>query len=87
MLCDKELGVIAVIALDPHDERVLTEQGSQRQSQRSVETRRRQSLTLKRQSPSLLHNQKQPAKATKNGRGDKSIENTQSQQFTVEHLL
>lgn len=24
MLCDRELGVIAVIALDPHDERIVT---------------------------------------------------------------
>lgn len=27
MLCDKELGVIAVKALDPHDERIVISQG------------------------------------------------------------
>lgn len=35
---------------------------------------------------SLLHNQEQSAKANENGWGDKSIGNTQSQQFTVEQF-
>lgn len=35
---------------------------------------------------SLLHNQEQSAKASQNGWGDKSIGNTQSQQFTVEQI-
>lgn len=81
--------MIAVIALDPHDERTVVPQGPPHRSLRSVETKTSLKPDFKRQCShsSLLHNQEQSAKANKNGWGDKSIGNTQSQQFTVEQLL
>lgn len=55
-------------------------------SLRSVDTKMSLNLDSKWQCShsSLLQNQEQSAKASENGRGDKSIGNTQSQQFAVE---
>lgn len=81
--------MIEAIALDPHDERILTLQGPSRRGpfapwgdRKPLELTSRDSvLTL------LLHNQEQSAKANKKGWGEKSIRNTQSQQFTVERII
>lgn len=88
MLCDRELGVTEAIAPDPHDERILTLQGPGKRhpfasgARKSLELTPGDSvLTL------LLHNQEQSAKANKKRWGDKSIGNTQSQQFTVEQVM
>lgn len=63
--------------------------GHHTRSLRSVETKTSLKPGFKWQCShsSLLHSQEQSTKASKNGWRDKSIGNTQSQQFTVEQLL